>query len=101
VSIPLDAYFEGMRKRYDPLHREKKLWAVVMEEAVDCMHGRVAGEHRSRRRELEMTMAREWFQSDRKNIGSFLWICHLLELEAEIIREKVLGIEASLNGGIL
>lgn len=90
MSILLDACFEEMRERYDPLYREKKLWAAVMEEAVDCTHGKIAGAQSSGLRKLEMIIAQEWFQSGRKDMGSFLWICHLLKLDAEIIRERVL-----------
>ena len=60
----------------------KNLWKAVLEQAFKDAQGQV-GTYEYRRD------ARVWFQSDSKDIGSFLWICEVLDLDPEVTRASV------------
>ena len=55
----------------------KELWAAVLEQAIqDFNRGYFYAEN-----------ARAWFESESEEIGSFLWICRMLGVDAERTRE--------------
>ena len=60
----------------------KNLWKAVLEQAFKDAQGKVGTYECSRN-------ARVWFQSDSKDIGSFLWICEVLDLEPEVTLGRV------------
>lgn len=52
----------------------RDLWKAVLEQAFKDAQGRVGTyEHKKD--------ARRWFRSNRKEIGSFLWVCEVLDLD--------------------
>ena len=63
----------------------KKLWAAVLDQAIKDAGGSV--EHRKEyARHLIMENAHAWFLSEDQGIGSFCWICSILEIEPEYAR---------------
>jgi hypothetical protein len=60
----------------------KELWAAVLEQAIQDFN----------RGYFYADRAREWFQSESEEVGSFLWICKMLSVDAErtkeILRER-------------
>ena len=55
----------------------RALWKAVLDQAFKDAEGNV-GTYDQRED------ARAWFASSRRDIGSFLWICEVLDLEPEI-----------------
>jgi len=56
------------------------LWAAVLEEAISDALG-------SRLNLRESAWA--WFRSENQGIGSFLWICTMLDLNPKFVRVEV------------
>jgi hypothetical protein len=60
----------------------KELWAAVLEQAIEDFN----------RGYFYADRARAWFQSESEEVGSFLWICRMLSVDAErtkeILRER-------------
>ena len=58
----------------------KRLWTAVLKRAVEDAYSGgmtdVTGEG-----------ARVWFQSNNQGVGSFLWICSMLDLNPEFVRK--------------
>jgi hypothetical protein len=64
-----------------PIPAERRLWAAVLCQAVcDLRYHRSALQH----------FTRLWFESDKREPGSFLWVCELLELDASWLRRRLL-----------
>ena len=59
----------------------RALWKAVLDQAFKDAEGKV-GTYDQRED------ARAWFTSSRRDIGSFLWICEVLDLEPEITRAR-------------
>ena len=90
-------------RQADPQTPEKRLWAAVLKEAVQCLKGEATissgltpfeyragmtnGEKRRRRQLEERRRAREWFKLDTGEPHSYQWVCWSLGLDAEGIRE--------------
>ena len=73
------------------------LWAAVLLQAMHDAQGHVKaleGADHSRyyfnRRTLITNQARDWFRSDRMDVGSFSWICGLFGLDPDAVRAAVL-----------
>ena len=58
----------------------KRLWAAVLEQAIEDV----------RREHGHADRARAWFQSEREGVGSFLWICRMLDIDPGSTRKKVM-----------
>jgi hypothetical protein len=57
---------------------EVELWTEVILQAMDDLHGTTAHlDHRS---------ARAWFASDRTELGTFVWACQAINVDANFIR---------------
>ena len=56
----------------------RNLWAAVLEQAVKDVLQCTAS--------LDRERTLSWFESKRKDVGSFLWICNVLDLNPETIR---------------
>ena len=64
----------------------KRLWFKVLKQAIFDIQF-----HHPRRDRYIKDEVTAWFKNDEnKNIKSFLWICELLELDPEYIREQIL-----------
>ena len=67
---------------------EKKLWAAVLMQAFVDLEGMLFGQ-RSTRASMEREQAERWVKSnDKSYIGSFLYVCEVLDLEPEVVRKK-------------
>jgi len=60
----------------------RALWRAVLDQAFKDAQGHV-GTYAHRRD------AREWFCSNRNDLGSFLWICEVLDLDPEVTLARV------------
>jgi hypothetical protein len=58
---------------------EETLWFDVMTEAVKNL--RLSTE--------DEDCSFKWFMSDRKTVGSFLWACHMIDMEPDFILRGV------------
>jgi len=74
--------------RNSPGGPERRLWAAVIDEAVNAAHGLLPGVDKSRR-PLEQSRALRWFASESQDIGSYLWVCWYLRLDPQQFRQKV------------
>lgn len=66
---------------YDPLVEEKKLWEHVLLRALRDLRSsapRIRSE------------AREWIESERDTVGSFLWVCATIGIDPTDFRRRVL-----------
>jgi len=86
---PVQFWGNTERQRYDPLLPDKKLWAAVLIDAIKCLSGHVVGEGSRDKQAKEIRMAKEWFLSERKDVGSFLWVCRMLDLVSEQVLKEV------------
>ena len=72
-------------------HAERDLWIAVILIAVDDLTGKDPGYARD---------ASDWFYSSEQNVGSFIWVCHLLGVEPTAIRRGLtLGISETCSQG--
>ena len=63
---------------------EKKLWAAVLIQAVeDRLHPKFTESYHSGKRYVDA--AQQWFERSEDGIGSFNWICFVLDLDPEKI----------------
>ena len=63
---------------------EAELWTGVMLRAIDDLDRRTSLTPRS-----AQDSAREWFASESDEVGSFIWTCHLIDLDPSFIRSVV------------
>ena len=70
----------------------KRLWAAVLKQAIrDARrelppHGNVSSH-------MNAASAKAWFESDSQDIGSFLWICAVLDVEPDYTKTLMEGID--------
>jgi hypothetical protein len=64
-----------------------KLWWAVLLQAINDATGEGTG-HMSRRVVLD------WFDSNNRNVCSFVWICDTLDLNSEYVRANVFRLDA-------
>lgn len=73
---------------------EQELWARVLLNAIEDLNPNESvkpNKYKDRYRLLNRHSAVKWFNDVENNeIGSFLWICGILKLDPEIIREKIM-----------
>ncbi len=86
---PLQFWGNSKKRQNDPLSPEKNLWSAVLEDAINCVRGKVSGATSRASKEEEIQYAKEWFLSDSTDTGSFLWICSLLNMPSQRILKKV------------
>ena len=93
-------------------HRCKNLWAAVLQRAIEDTKGnfiirepkpprRITPKSKKRharnlrnwkkQRMLIVADAKDWLLSNEKMIGSFLWICDVLDLNPITFREAIAG----------
>jgi len=65
----------------------KELWAAVLTQALkdtkECLKVHRKNDQPSQEE------VKEWFKSESNEIGSFLWICELFELDPNLIRTHI------------
>jgi hypothetical protein len=60
----------------------RRLWAAVLEQAVKDARG-------GRTYHIITEEAQAWFHSKKEGVGSFIWVCRILDLDPSYVREKV------------
>jgi hypothetical protein len=69
----------------------KKLWVAVLDRAIkDALEEVPANE--SQPREFIVQGAQAWFRSQSQRVGSFLWICAVLDLHPQLVRKRLPGL---------
>lgn len=65
--------------------KDKNLWAAVLRQAINDAYGANFAADKER------TDAREWLRSDSVTIGSFRWICAILDMDYITLRAITVG----------
>ena len=68
-----------------PASGEKSLWLAVLTEAVCLATRRLTTQVTARHRDE----AKEWIAADGTAIGSFRWVCDVLDLDADWVRVAI------------
>ena len=63
---------------------EAELWTRVILQAIDDLHGR-----RSSTSGSAQHSARQWFASASDAVGSFIWTCHVIDVDPNYIRSRL------------
>ena len=63
---------------------EAELWTEVIVRAIDDLDERTSLTPSSAR-----WCAREWFASDSDAVGSFIWTCHVINVDPSFIRSRL------------
>jgi hypothetical protein len=71
----------------------KSLWAAVLEQAIED----ILDNKGYYMRKVAMT----WLRCKNDGVGSFLWICHLFDLNPESSRKRIESISQKLHGSTL
>lgn len=72
----------------------RQIWAAVLNQAVDDLSGAGtdrAGPCHKNARAIISTRARRWFAAANRGIGSFVWICHILDLDPDRTRNVIMS----------
>lgn len=72
---------------------EARLWVEVLRNAI-CEAGAPGVDWRTATRRTE---ARAWLESDEGHVGSYRWICEMLNLEPETLRRGILSRKHGLS----
>jgi len=78
---------------------EKALWLAVLEDAYQCVrprtrtmgHAPVPGSRRAREATNERADAAAWIQSEAEYVGSFCFVCDVLELDTGWTRQLIMS----------
>jgi len=60
----------------------KNLWSAVLDRAMQDIKGIIPGSEKYREKKI-IKEAEDWFGSDDRDIGSFLWVCEILDLQPD------------------
>jgi hypothetical protein len=63
---------------------EAELWTAVILQAIDDLDRRTSLTPRS-----AQDSAREWFASESDAVGSFIWTCHVINVDPNFIRSQL------------
>jgi hypothetical protein len=63
---------------------EAKLWTAVILQAIDDLDRRTSFSPTSAK-----DSAREWFASESDEVGSFMWTCHIIDVDPSFIRSRL------------
>jgi hypothetical protein len=75
---------------------ERRLWAAVLLRAIEDLAGHCTPASRAQREHLRYH-ADLWIASDRRDVGSFLWICDELAIKPACIRRHVRASNGSIG----
>jgi hypothetical protein len=99
----LDIELEMYRREYGP---EETMWFAALKDAYMAVHGLVmldgaadAGDRKRKKLQL-IREDRAWFKSNRRDTGSYLWICEMLDIHPDTILAQ-LESRGLLSGGIV
>jgi hypothetical protein len=71
---------------------EVSLWMMVLNQAALDLFEIRSGCSRGTRQVLTRA-ARGWFNSEKSDPGSFVWVCAVLDLDASTLRRKVFALD--------
>lgn len=74
------------------LRGEKKMWAAVLVLAINDLIKPICVEKKNIDRVKSETG--DWFQSQQEGIGSLLWICDVLEISSDYVRNSIAALKA-------
>ena len=84
TAFSIDSF---MLDRYaDDTAGERRVWQECLRDAIKCARGKATACNSTREKTRAMEDAVDWFLSTRVHIGSFLWICCVLDLDPGRIR---------------
>lgn len=91
-----EEFWSEKRERQAALVPEKRLWAAVLKDAIECIRGQAlvhcgTPKYRKRYRQIEQRSTRTWFMSTSTDPGTFLWVCAVLEIQPEKVRRFIAG----------
>jgi len=69
----------------------KSLWACVLINAIEDATGNPKNCNYYKTRKQHVRTARDWFKSNRDEIGSFVFVCQALNLNSGAVRKKALN----------
>lgn len=98
-----EAWALGPRGRSPRRSPEQALWLGVLDEALHCALGVVVTNGvthamRAVQRAAERQRAADWIAADAQEIGSFQYVCDVLDLDAGRIRARLATAIASRRG---
>ena len=67
---------------------EKCLWAGVLERAIYDLKSR---------NHIHRSSAKNWFRSKNHHVGTFLWVCSVLDLDPDWTREKAYNLKKKVG----
>ena len=63
----------------------RELWAAVLKQAIEDAQKYIGS--------FAMEKAHQWFKNESDEVGSFLWICSILDLAPESIKRLGLSVK--------
>lgn len=85
----------------DPSHGQnpyRALWAGVLEQAIrDWREPEKLSNHQTDY--AVRSLALHWFFSDRQTIGSFRFVCEVLDLDCDSVRRRIFGEDKAVAAG--
>jgi len=74
------------------MNKYKSLWASVLGRAIDDLNKkltpRMSDSKKSETLKFKQS-AKYWFSRKESNVGSFVWICDILEIDPEKTKSKI------------
>lgn len=67
----------------------RSLWGAVLRQAVQDLLAESDDALRVNLRRIYSERARRWFRAEERGVGGFLWVCEVLGLDPDYIRDKV------------
>ena len=80
MDVAIKVIARNLETEPGALLAERQLWCSVLELAIDDLRSRDAKLNRR---------AQQWFLSDEKVVGSFLWCAAVLDLDACVVRRRL------------
>jgi hypothetical protein len=74
---------------------EEMLWAAVLADAIAAVRGRTPNLRTRAAHYKSRAHAAAWFNSDAHEVGSFVFVCDVLSLDAMYIRTRLLRASAT------
>ncbi len=78
----------GRKPKTETIIPYLRLWASSMLLAVDDCWSKIA---------IDRDPAREWVRSDNTRPGSFVWVCHVFDLDVDRTRYLILGNRSAVS----
>lgn len=86
-----------------PIENIQNLWKAVLCEYIERVneltgyYERATSPLLKSKHKHELILERRWLESSNENPGSFIWICHTLDVDVETTRNNLLNLFEALN----